>query len=140
MMMRGLTVGVCLLVGMVVLSGCGRAALPIKSNNGGCVSMADTVKTIRVGDELPRVVQVLGMPNRGSRAFGLTGRMYDVIEYDITPSACYKTMLDSEKTVHVVFDSKGKYMGVGDAAVKRARSWITVRTEALVLDPVVLRP
>ncbi len=139
-MMRNVTLWAVLMVGLVVLSGCGRAAIPIKSNNGGCVSMADTVKTLRIGDELPRVVQVLGMPNRGSRAFGFTGRMYDVIEYDITPSACYKTLLDSEDKVKVVFDSKGKYMGIGDSAVKRARSWITVRTEALIVDPVVLRP
>ena len=139
-MMHGVKMAACLLVGVVVLSGCGRAALPIKSNNGGCVSMADTVKTIRVGDELPRVVQVLGMPNRGYRVSSFFGRMYDVVEYDITPSACYKTMLDSEEKVHVVFDSKGKYVGVGDRAAKRTRGLLTTRTEPLILDAVVLRP
>lgn len=139
-MTRSRMLRLCLLAGFVVLAGCGRAAIPLKSNNGGCVSLADTVKTLRVGDELPRVVQVMGMPNRGKRVYGWFGYTYDVIEYDITPSACYKTLLDSEKVIQVVFDNKGKYVGLGDRAERQARSWFTRRTEPLIVDPAVLRP
>ena len=138
-MRRRTGIGAALLMALVA-SGCGRAAIPLKNTNGGCISMADTVKTLRIGDELPRVVQVLGMPSRGSRAYGIFGRNYDVIEYDITPSACFKSLLDSEKAVRVVFDAKGGYTGTGDHAVRKARSLITVRTEPLIVDPVVLRP
>jgi outer membrane protein assembly factor BamE (lipoprotein component of BamABCDE complex) len=139
-MMRGVKAGTCLVLGVIVLSGCGRAAIPLKPTNGGCISMADTVKTIRVGDELPRVVQVLGMPNRGYRVFSPFGKMYDVIEYDITPSTCYKVMLDADDKVQVYFDKQGKYVGTGGETARKMRRVTTVRVEPFVLDPVVLRP
>ncbi len=133
-------IAACLMVSVVVLAGCGRTAMPLKSNNGGCVSMADTVKTLRVGDELPRVVQVLGMPSRGYRAYSPFGKMYDVIEYDITPSACYKVMLGADDKVQVYFDKEGKYVGTGGVTAHKMRRVTTVRIEPFVLDPVVLRP
>lgn len=139
-MMRGARLGTVLMVGLVVVSGCGRAAMPLKSNNGGCVSMADTVKTLRTGDELPRVVQVLGMPSRGYRVFSPFGKTYDVIEYDITPSACYKTMLGADDKIQVFFDKHGKYVGTGGDTARKMRSVTTVRIQPLIVDPVVLRP
>ena len=124
----------------LALAGCTRAPVPLPATHGRCVSMADTVKTLRTGDELPRVVQVLGMPSRGYRAFSPFGRIYDVLEYDVTPSACYKAMLDAVDKVQVVFDGQGRYVGTGRDAARRMKRVTTVRVEPLILDPVVLLP
>ena len=128
------------LVALLAVSGCGRAAVPLPPNSGRCISMVDSLKTLRQGDELPRVVQVLGMPARGYRVFSPFGRIHDVLEYDVAPSACFKGLLGAEKVVHVVFDGKGEYMGAGDAAFKKVRRVSMVRVEPMVLDPVVLLP
>lgn len=128
------------MLAVLVVAGCGRAAVPLPPNSGRCISMVDSIKTLRKGDELPRVVQVLGMPARGYRVFSPFGRIHDVLEYDVAPSACFKGMLGADNVVHVVFDGKGEYMGAGEVAYKKVRRVSMVRVEPMVLDPVVLLP
>ena len=127
---------------VVMLAACGRS-MPIKmpNPNGGCVGFSDNVHSLREGDELPRVVQVLGYPDKAYRGYSLFGRVYDVLEYKITPSSCYMAMLDSRKDmVKVVFDKHGEYLGTGDKVLSQAKGFWTIRQEPLVLDPAVLRP
>jgi len=124
----------------VGMAGCGSRPIPIPNTGRNCLGTADDLKTLRVGDELPRVVQVLGMPNRSYRAYSPFGRSYDVLEYDVGSSACARAVLHVDEKMQVVFDSKGQYVGSGGEAFMRFRRATTVRVEPLVLDPVILQP
>lgn len=127
---------------VLMLAACGRAAsIKLPNPNGGCVGFANNIMTLHEGDELPRVVQVLGMPDKAYRGYTVFGPAYDVLEYKMTPSSCYVAMLDSRKDmVRVVFDKHGEYVGTGDRALNRVRGWFPYGQEPLILDPAVLRP
>ena len=131
--------GYLALLGVIAMAGCGRAAPPI-TPAGNCIGLADDLKTLQVGDELPRVVQVLGMPKRSFRAYSPFGRSYDVLEYPVQPSPCMRAVLHVNDKLQIVFDGHGQYVGYGDEAFMRFRRATTVRVEPLVIDPVVFRP
>lgn len=130
---------VVLALGLVALVGCGRAPQPV-THASNCLGLADDLKTLHVGDELPRVVQVLGMPKKAYRAYSPFGRSYDVLEYDVGKSGCARAVLHIDDKLQVIFDGNGQYVGYGDEAFMRFRRATTLRVEQLVIDPVVLRP
>ena len=131
---------------MLVLAGglaaCGRKPMVKVDRGYNCVGMADDLKTLRVGDELPRVIQVLGMPEKAFRVSGWFGRSYDVLQYDVGDNPCSKAILHAREKgiLPVVFDAKGQYAGAGDDVYESYRRKWFVSTEALVIDPVILNP
>ena len=131
--------GYAALMGVVVLAACGGSNPPIIPASS-CLGLADDLKTLREGDELPRVVQVMGIPKKAYRAFSPFGRSYDVLEYEVPKSACARAVLHINEKLQIIFDSHGQYVGHGDAAFMRFRRATTVRVEPLVIDPVVLQP
>lgn len=132
--------GILVVFGALALNACGGNPPPVTSYDGKCIGLADDLKTLHEGDELPRVVQVLGMPTRSYRAFSPFGHAYDVMEYDVGGSPCARAVLHIDKSLQVVFDTKGRYVGSGGDAFMRFRRATTVRIEPVVIDPVVLRP
>lgn len=122
------------------LAGCGRGPEPKVRTGGNCLGLADDLKTLRAGDELPRVVQVLGVPDKAYRAYSPFGRAYDVLEYNVGGSACARAVLHIDEKLQVVFDSKGGYVGSGHEAYMKFRRATTLRVEPLVIDPVILKP
>lgn len=129
-----------LLVLTAGLAACGSSLPPVASYDGKCIGMADDLKTLRTGDELPRVIQVIGWPTRSYRAYSPFGHSYDVLEYDIGGSPCTRAVLHIDKKLQVIFDNKGGYVGSGDESFMRFRRATTVRVEPLVIDPVILKP
>ncbi len=139
-MKRALVLGLMAVVALGA-AGCGKRPMQRVDRGYNCIGFADDIKTLQVGDELPRVVQVLGMPFRAYRAYSPFGRNYDVLEYKVGESACAKTVLRSKKDMlPVVFDAQGRYIGSGEEAYTRFRRATTTRVEALAIDPVVLKP
>ncbi len=132
--------GLVLLMAAFGVAGCGRKALPVANKGGNCLGMADDLKTLRVGDELPRVIQVIGMPHRSYRAYSPFGRSYDVLEYDIGGTPCARAVLHIDQKLQVIFDSKGQYVGSGGEEYMKFRRATTVRVEPLVIDPVIMNP
>lgn len=129
-------VRIALLCGVALLAACGgRAPQPRVMYDGACVSMADDIKTLKVGDELPRVMQVLGTPAKTYRVRSPFGRTYDVLEYKVGGTPCTKTLLGAPDKLEVLFDSKGGYVGSGREAAMRLRRAMMVRVEPLVVDP-----
>ena len=125
----------------VSAASCGRKPQPKIDRGYNCIGFADDIKTLRKGDELPRVVQVLGMPSKAYRAFGIFGPVYDVLEYNAGVNPCVKALLHSKKgNVQVVFDGQGRYVGYGDAAFAGFRKATVISRQALVIDPVVFKP
>ncbi len=124
------------------VTACGRAK-PLERPGRGynCVGFSDDLKTLEIGDELPRVIQVLGMPAKAYRASGMVGRSHDVLEYKVGDSACAKVVLRSKKgMLPVVFDAKGQYVGYGEDVLFGYGRGMFTRTQALQIDPVVLKP
>lgn len=125
----------------VALVGCSNGNRPVRAPLGvNCLGMADDLKTLKVGDELPRVMQVLGEPQRMYRAYSPFGNSYDVMEYDTGNTPCVKAVLHAGKKLQVVFDSKGQFVGAGDNAAFIIKRATTVRVQKLVVDPVVFKP
>lgn len=135
-----------LLVLLVAVSAtaCGRPPMQkVNHRASNCIGLMDDLKTLRVGDELPRVVQVMGLPDKAERSRSLFGTRHDVLVYKLADTnVCARTMLDIEEDENLMlaFDGKGGYVGYGQAAVQRAKGFWTVSTTPLLLDPVVLRP
>lgn len=140
--MRRLVLSLTLLAVAGGLAACGRAPIRQPDRGYNCIGVADDLKTLRVGDELPRVIQVLGMPSKAYRVYSPFGRSYDVLQYDVGESPCAKAVLHARRKgmMPVVFDAKGQYVGAGDDVYMRFRRSTLVRTEALIIDPVVLNP
>lgn len=129
-----------LLATAAFVSSCGSKPLPVPKMGVNCIGMADDLKTLRVGDELPRVVQVIGAPNRGYRAYSPFGRSYDVLEYDVGKTPCARAVLHSDGKLQVIFDNKGRYVGSGGEEFMKFRRATTVRVEPLTIDPVIMNP
>jgi hypothetical protein len=140
--MRRVVFSLMVLAATASLVACGRA--PIKQPDRGynCIGIADDLKTLRTGDELPRVVQVLGMPDAASRTSSWFGREYDVLEYKVGENPCVKAVLhaDEKGVMRVVFDGKGGYVGAGEHVYQSYRRTWFVSTRALMLDPVIFQP
>lgn len=118
----------------MVLVGCGSAPKPVSLYDGKCMGMADNLKTLRIGDELPRVVQVLGMPTKSHRV-SLFGPRSEVLEYDVGNAPCARTMLGAlDSKIYLGFDGKGRYKG------QRNSIAFFGSVQPLALDPVVLWP
>jgi hypothetical protein len=125
------------LVGVVVLAGCGSRMSPpekLGMSNNACIGMADSLKSLRVGDELPRVVQVLGQPKRVYRVIAPFGRAYDVSEYDVGETPCARLVLNSGKKLQVVFDDEGRYVGAGKSWYRTMQAATLVRVKGVPVD------
>ncbi|PZP40048.1 MAG: hypothetical protein DI585_02160 [Pseudomonas fluorescens] len=125
------------------LTACGRAAPPPRPNASSCMGMADNLKTLRTGDELPRVVQVLGMPTKTIRVKRVFGSSLDVMEYQMTPNPCLQAVLQIEKkksTLYVIFDSKGRYVRTSGMEPYGFWNGLVYSTSSVGIDPVVLNP
>lgn len=126
----------------VGLSACGGTPIVRPDRGYNCIGIADDLKTLRVGDELPRVIQVMGMPEAASRTSSWFGREYDVLEYKVGENPCVKAVLHADKKgiLRVVFDGKGQYVGAGEEVYQGYRRTWFVKTQALIIDPVILNP
>jgi outer membrane protein assembly factor BamE (lipoprotein component of BamABCDE complex) len=92
------------------LAGCSSTPTKELMPDGQCVALADSLKTLRPGDELPRVVEVLGKPTETYHLQGsyLFSKPYDVLVYDTTGSACGRILLNSPQALHLLFNSEGR--------------------------------
>jgi len=101
------------------------------------MGMADDLKTLKKGDELPRVLQVLGTPKRAYRVDPWFGSAYDVLEYEISEENCARVLLGGQlKALRVVFDNKGRYLG----PEKQMTFTPAAKGKPLLIDPVVFKP
>lgn len=122
------------LLAAVAVAGCGSDPKPVSLYDGRCMGMADDLKSLRMGDELPRVIQVLGMPQKSYRV-GFFGPRADVLEYDVGDGPCGRTMLGAtESKVYLHFNGEGRYDGQRNSIT----AWGSVTP--LSIDPVVLWP
>ena len=78
-----------------------------------CLAMADNLKTLKKGDPLPRVREVMGVPSREYRTTSTFGGKYDVLEYDTGDTPCTRYLLDSPHKLVLMFDTKGQFIGHG---------------------------
>lgn len=121
------------LAGVMMVAGCG-SARTASLYDGKCMGMADDLKSLRMGDELPRVVQVLGMPTRSYR-ISLFGPRADVLEYQVGDSPCSRTLLGAnEDKIYLHFNKDGRYDG------QRKSLTMFGFKDPMPLDPVVLWP
>ncbi|NBV54783.1 MAG: hypothetical protein EBR79_03625 [Proteobacteria bacterium] len=125
----------------LLLIACGSTKLPVKPamTDAQCMGFADAMQTLREGDELPRVVQVLGQPSRTYRTFAPFGRQYDVLEYDTSGVPCAKILLRAPKKIEVTFDAQGKLVGVGRKFFLTLQRATATRIEGVPLDGPTLR-
>lgn len=140
-MMRPLVLGLMAVLAFGVTA-CGRNK-PVERPDRGynCIGFSDDIKTLKVGDELPRVMQVLGTPKRAYRVYSPFGRSYDILEYQVGDSACAKTILRGRKGfLPVIFDANGQYVGAGEETYSRFRRSSFTRIQALQIDPVIFKP
>lgn len=135
-MNKRLAMAGCTLVVALAVGACSSRTKPpvYTMSNGECMSIADTLKTLRVGDELPRVAQVMGQPSRSYRVVAPFGRTYDVMEYDVGQTACAKTVLNAPKKLEIVFDEKGQLSGFGRSYFRRVQAATLVRVQGLPVD------
>jgi len=102
------------LVFLLPLTACaGRAPAPAPISESQCLGLADSLKTIRVGDPLPRVKEILGTPGLSYRTTTTFGGKYDVLELYTGDSPCTRYMLDSPHKLVLLFDTQGRYIGHG---------------------------
>lgn len=131
-----------LLASVLALGACSsRSKAPVKPamTDAQCMGFADAMQTLREGDELPRVVQVLGQPSRTYRAFAPFGKQYDVLEYDTSGVHCAKILLQAPKKIEVTFDAQGKLVGVGRKTFLRLQRATATRLESVPVDYPTLR-
>lgn len=115
------------LAGLFVAA-CGSKPEPVVLTDNQCIGAADTIKTLQQGDPLPRVVQVLGKPDRTYRVYAPFGRKYDVIEYKTGDSSCAKILLNAHnKKLAILFDEQGGMVGSGADVYRRMQQATTVR-------------
>ncbi|MBI1309172.1 MAG: hypothetical protein GC129_04900 [Proteobacteria bacterium] len=103
-------------------------------SDGQCMSIADSLKTLRKGEPLPRVVEVLGEPARTYRVIAPFGTKYDVIEYDVGGTPCARMVLNAPKKLEIVFDEHGGMLGSGRNFFTRLQRATAVRLEGVPLD------
>lgn len=131
-----LTVGFALVSLLAACAGEAPVIMPGAATN--CLGWADAASTLRPGDELPRVVQVMGMPKRSFRV----SSGYDVLEYQVGDGTCQQNVLNAKPgengtaTVELWFDGNGQYLGYNRS--KTIHFWNSVKP--LPIDPKVLRP
>lgn len=117
-----------------VVAGCGSAPKPVSLYDGKCMGMADDLKSLRMGDELPRVLQVMGMPSKSYRV-GFFGPRADVLEYDVGNAPCARTLLGAvDSKIFLHFNGEGRYDG------QRKNIAVFGSVTPLAVDPVVLWP
>lgn len=102
------------LAAVLGLSACAsRGPAPKEISDGRCLAIADALKTLRVGDPLPRVKEVMGNPERTYRVTTTFGGKYDVLDYDTGLSSCARFMLDAPKRLTIMFDEQGRLISYG---------------------------
>ena len=94
-----------------------------------CTVMADALKTLRKGDPLPRVKEVLGQPQRTYRVTSTFGGRYDVMEYDTGLSPCARFLLDSPRSLRVMFDTNGQLASFGRTSFLPLQGATSVRVQ-----------
>lgn len=125
--------GVLLALGLA-LSGCAGKVEKVAAP-GRCMSFADALATLQIGDELPRVRQVLGVPSRAYRARSSLG-LRDVLEYNVGQGPCAPQLLGGSRNgdVQVVFDRDGRFEGFGRRGFFRMIQASTGRETRLPYD------
>lgn len=115
-------------VALLALAGCG--STPTYMSDSQCLSMANALQTLRMGDELPRVIQVMGKPARTYRVRGSSflGHTFDVLAYETTGTACSRIVLDSPRELHLMFDEHGRLVSMGNAKFFSLQKATDVRT------------
>lgn len=126
-------VGVLLALGLA-LGGCASKVEKVAAP-GKCMGLADALATIQIGDALPRVRQVLGVPTRTYRARSSLG-MRDVLEYNVGQGPCAPQLLGGRRNgdVQVVFDRDGRFEGFGRQGFFRMIQASTGRETRLPYD------
>jgi hypothetical protein len=118
----------CLAIGLAVsVASCSKRLTPRDISDIECMSIADTLQTLQIGDPLPRVVEVLGPPSRTYRSLTTFGSRYDTLEYDTGTSPCAQYLLNSPRVMALVFDSHGQLIGYGRKRMMPMRSATSVR-------------
>lgn len=118
----------------LVLSGCASKVEKVAAP-GRCMALADALATLRVGDDLPRVRQVLGVPTKTYRARTSLGSR-DVLEYNVGQGPCAQQLLGGRRNgdVQVVFDRDGRFEGFGRPGFFRMIQASTGRAARLPYD------
>jgi hypothetical protein len=119
------------LLGVAMLAACGGGVTkPVY--DGGCIGWQDDIHTLKPGDELPRVMQVLGPPQRMFRAGSR-----DVLEYTVGESACTRVLLGAKgDRIRLSFDAQGRYVGQTNTGY----GWLSGSPKPLLVDPAVMKP
>lgn len=100
--------------------------------DGGCIGWQDDMHTLKAGDELPRVMQVLGAPQRMYRV-GST----DVLEYVVGATPCTRVLLGAKgDRLRLTFDGQGRFTGRTDGST----GWFSGSGKPLLVDPDVMVP
>jgi len=102
------------LLAALPLAACaGKKEMPPISE-GQCFGYADGLKTLRKGDPLPRVQEVMGPPSRSYRTTNTFGRDYDVLEYYTGDTPCTRFVLDAPRKLVLLFDNQGGLISHGN--------------------------
>ncbi len=98
----------------VAMAGCSSSRVqPRAISDNECMGMADALQTLKVGDSLPRVAEVLGPPSRTYRTLTTFGTRFDALEYDTGTTPCAQYLLNAPRTLVVLFDPNGQLIGYG---------------------------
>ena len=108
--------GLYLVLAALPLAACAGKKLPPAISEGQCLSYADGLKTLRKGDPLPRVKEVMGTPSRSYRTTTTFGGRYDVLEYDTGDTPCTRYVLDSPHKLVLMFDAQGQLLKHGNGS------------------------
>lgn len=116
------------------LAACASKPEPKMISDNQCLGVADALKTLQPGDPLPRVVQVVGKPDRTYRVRAPFGRSYDVIEYDVGKTSCAAVLLNSVNKLSILFDEKGGMVGSGRDMFRRLQQATAVHVGSVPVD------
>ncbi len=104
---------VWLLLAAVLLAGCGSAPKNTRFSDAECMGLANTLQTLKLGDPLPRVQEVLGPPSRSYRVVSGLGRRGNILEYKTGNTPCASYLLDSPQKLVLQFDDFGRLIRYG---------------------------
>jgi hypothetical protein len=99
------------------LAACAGQKAPPPIGEGQCFGYADGLKTLRKGDPLPRVKEVMGPPSRQYRTTTTFGGRYDVLEYDTGDTPCSRFVLDAPRKLVLLFNEQGQLISHGNGQI-----------------------
>jgi hypothetical protein len=122
--------GLYLVLAALPLAACAGKKLPPAISEGQCLGYADGLKTLRKGDPLPRVKEVMGPPSRSYRTTTTFGGRYDVLEYDTGDTPCTRYVLDAPRKLVLLFNAQGQLTNHGNAPFTPLRGATSNRIKA----------